>query len=340
MSPSGRGGTRGQGSIMGFAHQTVMTDEVVQFLEPRDGGRYVDATLGGGGHAAAILEASSPTGTLLGIDRDPDAIAAARHRLAAFGDRVTLVCDRYSRLPEILKEREYGHHAEHGPEVDGLVLDAGVSSHQLDTPDRGFSFREDGPLDMRMGQAGLSCAELLDQLDNDGLRRILREYGEVKRPGFIANRILEARRQGALETTAQLAELVASLSPPRYGAKQIHPATLVFQALRIAVNGELDELASLCDALPTILREAGVAVIISFHSLEDRTVKKAFNKNSRGPAIPAGVPLRQAELELGPLDVLTKRPVRPGATEIETNARARSAKLRAIRRRQERSSQP
>jgi len=310
-----------------------MTDEVVQFLAPRDGGRYVDATLGGGGHAAAILEASSPTGTLLGIDRDPDAIEAARHRLAPFGDRVTLVCDRYSRLPEILKERSYGHPAEQGPEVDGLVLDAGVSSHQLDTPDRGFSFREDGPLDMRMGQSGMSCGELLDDLDNDALRRILREYGEVKRAGFLANRILERRREGALETTAQLADLVASLSPQRYGTKQIHPATLVFQALRIAVNGELDELSTLCDSLPAILRKTGVAVIISFHSLEDRTVKKAFIKNSRGPAIPAGVPLRQDEIELGPLEVLTRRPVRPAASEVETNARARSAKLRAVRRR-------
>lgn len=316
-----------------------MIDEVVRFLEPRAGGRYVDATLGGGGHALAILEASGPDGLLLGLDRDPDAIAATKSRLGAFEDRTTFVCDRYSRLKTVLEETGYGHPSERGPAVDGIVLDAGVSSYQLDTPDRGFSFRDDGPLDMRMSRSGQTCGELLDTVGERELARILKNYGETTHSRKLARAILERRESGELNTTGDLAELVVEIIEVGPRQKRIHPATQVFQALRIAVNQELRELEELCTRVPDLLADDGVAVIISFHRLEDRVVKRMFASHSRGPDIPASIPLTEDARGVGPLDVLTRRPIRPGEREVQRNPRARSARLRAARRRRDSTTQ-
>ena len=310
-----------------------MTEEVVRYLEPRAGGQYVDATLGGGGHALAILKASAPDGRLLGLDQDPDAIAAARERLHSFEHRITFVCNRYSHLKQVLLETGYGYPLSRGPAVDGIVVDAGVSSHQLDTPTRGFSFRDDGPLDMRMSRSGPTCGELLDTLEEKDLARILRQYGEVPMSRRLARRILEKRRSGELDSTRELAELVAGIVRRGPRKKRIHPATLVFQALRIAVNRELDELEALCHQVPDLLADDGVAVFIAFHRLEDREVKRAFASHSRGPDIPASVPITEDARAKGPLEVLTRRPVRPGEAEVGSNPRARSARLRAARRR-------
>lgn len=320
---------------MGFRHETVMLREVVAHLCPRAGGRYVDATLGGGGHAAAILEASAPDGQLLGVDRDPEAIAAARVRLAPFGERVTLVCDRYGRLPEVLRRTGYGAEGPDGAYcVDGLVLDAGVSSHQLDTAERGFSFANDGLLDMRMGADGPTCAQLLDRLDEPALAELLRRFGEVPDARRIAAAILRERRAGRLERTSQLAELVVALTPAKLRARsRTHPATRVFQALRIAVNEELADLEQVTDALPDVLCDGGVAAIISFHSLEDRIVKRALRRHEEGDRVPAGVPLRADQTTSGPLEVVTRQPLLPSDEEIAHNPRARSAKLRVARRR-------
>ena len=310
-----------------------MTEEVVRYLEPRAGGRYVDATVGGGGHALAILEASAPDGQLLGLDLDPDAITAARQRLQSFGQRVTFVCDRYSHLKRVLAETGYGYALDRGPAVDGIIVDAGVSSHQLDTPARGFSFRNDGPLDMRMSRSGSTCGEILDAIDEDELARILREYGEARHSRRLARSILEKRRNGELRSTRELAELVAAMVKrgPRKG--RIHPATQVFQALRIAVNRELDDLETLCSQVPDLLADQGVAVFIAFHRLEDKVVKGAFASHARGPDLPASVPLTEDARPKGTLEVLTRRPVSPSEAEVGRNPRARSARLRAARRR-------
>ena len=308
-----------------------MANEVVQYIEPRAGGRYVDATLGGGGHAAAILEAAGPGGWLLGVDRDQEAIDAASVRLAEFGERAQVVQGRYGQLVSILDEAGYGHEVDGRRRVDGIVVDAGVSSHQLDTVGRGFSFREAGPLDMRMSQTGQTAGDLLDTLEVGQLAKILKDYGEVRRAGRVARAIIEARAQGRAANTAQLAAVVADITPGGVRFGRIHPATQVFQALRIAVNGELDDLDAFCQSLPDLLAEGGVAVVISFHSLEDRIVKRAFNSLSKGPDIPSSVPLTDAMRPRGPLEVLTRKPVRPSETEVDSNPRARSARLRAAR---------
>lgn len=316
---------------MAFRHCSVLTQRVVHYLAPHRLGCYVDATVGGGGHAEAILDSSSPTGRLLGIDRDPVAIEVSRARLARFGDRVELVRSRYGRLTEILAERNFGNPTdETNSRIDGLVVDAGLSSIQLDDPNRGFSFQNDGPLDMRMSNDGESCADLLDRLEPAALAKILRQYGEVSNAGVISKKICAARGAGKLETTHQLAELVEENSP--HSRRRIHPATTVFQALRVAVNRELDDLKQLCNSFPGVLKRSGVAVFIAFHSLEDRIIKHSLKRHSRGPEVPAGVPLTEDQLKTGVISILTKRPIRPQPDETERNPRARSARLRAAQR--------
>jgi 16S rRNA (cytosine1402-N4)-methyltransferase len=304
----------------------------VKYLAPVSGGSYVDATIGGGGHAEAILEASAPTGRLLGVDRDPAAIRAARRRLAPFSDRLVLTCDRYGRLPEILEELSYGRAHLDGRRVDGVVVDAGVSSYQLDQADRGFAFSRTGPLDMRMSSEGETCADLIDRLDAHELARILRKYGEVTGARRIAEGMKEEREAGRLESTTDLAQLLERTAQSRPG-RRIHPATQVFQALRIAVNRELDDLADLCESLPEILEDDGVGVVISFHSLEDRIVKRTLKRLSTPPAIPPGVPLPESQRRAAVMELLTRRAVKADEAETDCNPRARSARLRAARRR-------
>jgi len=298
-------------------HRPVMRTEAVRFLAPDRGGIYVDGTVGLGGHAAAILTAG-PEVRLIGIDRDPQALRYAAARLAQFGDRVTLVHGNYRDLTEILSG--LGIEA-----IDGFLLDLGLSSLQLDAPERGFSFRADGPLDMRMDPTqGRSAADLVNAASVEELARILRDYGEERFAGRIARAIVAAR---PIETTGALAEVVRRAIPRRFHERRIDPATRTFQALRIAVNDELRNLQDGLAAGFAALRPGGVIVVISFHSLEDRIVKRFFRKlaTPRYESLAPGPPLPpQAE-------VLTKKPLRPSEEEIGENPRARSAKLRACR---------
>ena len=302
-------------------HVPVMVDEVVDYLEVGSEGHYVDGTVGGGGHAEAILRAGEPSSRLLGIDRDPDAIDAAGERLSEFGGRAVLVRGNYARAPEICRENDFGP-------VDGLLVDAGVSSHQLDRADRGFSLREEGPLDMRMGPDAERAGRFLDRVSRRRLARVLRDYGELKGANSAAEALLEARRDGRLETTTDLVEVVEDAGI--YARSGVHAATLVFQALRIAVNDELTHLEETVERVPEIVRPGGRAVFISFHSLEDRIVKHGFRRLATDCICPPGLPVCGCD-EVAEVEVLTGSPVRPSDEEIERNPRARSARLRAVR---------
>jgi 16S rRNA (cytosine1402-N4)-methyltransferase len=300
-------------------HEPVLLSEILEFLFFEGRGRdgfYCDATLGMGGHSQAILEASGPGGRLLGLDRDPDALAFAGARLAPFGDRVMLVHAPFSRLGEALAARALGP-------ADGILADLGVSSPQLDRAERGFSFQRTGPLDMRMDQSsGETAAELLARIDERELTSILRDLGEERFAGRIARRIVEARERGPLDSTAALAEVVARAVPARERHK--NPATRTFQALRIAVNSELDELATFLASAPGLLRPGGRLCIISFHSLEDRMVKRRFRALSEArPEIPGDEPKFR---------VVTRRIVEASEDEQHRNPRSRSAKLRVLER--------
>jgi 16S rRNA (cytosine1402-N4)-methyltransferase len=286
-----------------YEHATVMRDEVVRAIAPQPGRVYVDATLGGGGHAVALLEAE-PKARILAFDRDPFAIQAARERLGPVADRVVLVCAPFSSLREQLDQQGIAR-------VDGLIADLGVSSPQLDDPERGMSFRREGPLDMRMDpESGETALELLERLSDDELANVIYEFGDERRSRRIARSIKKALEAGELRTTLDLRRaIVRAVGNARVG--RVDPATRSFQAIRIAVNGELDELAALLAALPTTMAAGAMAAIVSFHSLEDRLVKRAF-------ALPSWMPL-------------TKKPLSPTDEECESNHRARSAKLRAAR---------
>lgn len=298
-------------------HEPVMVAEAVSALGCRPGGFWVDATLGAGGHAAAILESTAPDGFLLGIDRDREILKLAGERLAAYAGRFELAHGNFSELGAVLER------AGKGP-VNGVLLDLGISSLQIDRPERGFSFRADAPLDMRMDRTeGRTALDLVASAREEELARIIFEYGEEHRSRRIARAIcLEREHAGAL-TTQRLAAAIAGAigaGGPRGG--RIHPATRTFQALRIAVNRELEALAEVLAAIPGLLAPGGRACIISYHSLEDRAVKQAFRALA-----PPGRSRQPAAFEL-----LTKKPQRPGKDELRRNPRARSARLRAIAR--------
>ena len=287
-----------------YEHATVMRDEVVRAIAPRAGGTYVDATLGGAGHAVALLEAE-PKARIIGLDRDPIAITAAEERLAPVADRVVLLRCTFSRVREQLDALGVER-------VDGLVADLGVSSPQLDEASRGMSFRHEGPIDMRMdSESGETALELIDRLSDDELADVIYQYGDERRSRRIARSIKKMHAVGELHTTLDLRRaVVRAVGPARIGG--VDPATRTFQALRIAVNRELAELEALMMVLPGVIVEGAVAAIISFHSLEDRMVKRAFVGEGWEP--------------------LTKKPVLAGDEEQQHNARSRSAKLRAARR--------
>ncbi len=290
---------------MQLGHTTVLLRETVEVLAPHAGGIYADTTLGGGGHAEAILEASGPDGRLIGIDRDPGAIEAARARLARFGARAALFHGEMAELKRILAEAGTAR-------VHGLVADLGVSSPQLDEASRGFSFARPGPIDMRMDPTrGETALELVARLSDEELADVIYQLGEERRSRAIARSIRRAYEDGELETTADLRRAVTRAVGPRRG--RIDPATRTFQALRLAVNRELEQLETLVSDAPDVLEDGGVAAVISFHSLEDRIVKRAFRDDPR-------------------LERLTKKPIVPSDEEKRDNPRARSAKLRAARR--------
>ena len=303
----------------GFAHDSVLTAEVLRYLSPRDGEIFCDGTVGGGGHSAAVL--ATPGTRLIGVDRDPAAIAAATQRLADYADRVELVHGELAGLPAILAGRQ----------VAGIVVDLGVSSPQLDHADRGFSFTHEGPLDMRMDPTrGPTALEMLRDLDVDTLGTVIGELGEERHARKIARAIKEAVREGRLHTTTELAALVVRQIPTIEQRKsKIHPATRTFQAIRIAVNRELEQLGAFLAAFPDLVTAGGRCVAISFHSLEDRLVKTAFRDLSWTSSLPPRLAAEAGERVEAVCEPLTRKPVFASDAELAKNPRARSARLRA-----------
>jgi 16S rRNA (cytosine1402-N4)-methyltransferase len=305
-------------------HLPVLVEETLALLDPRRGGIFVDATLGLGGHAEAILQASGSV-QLVGIDRDPQALELAARRLAPFGERVRFVNANFHHLEPALA----GIGITGG--LSGVLADLGVSSMQLDTPERGFSFRFDAPLDMRMGLAERTAADLVNEGSEGELEKIIRDYGEERQARRIARSIVDARREQPIETTGQLKRLIDRVKGSRPGDREgrVDPATLVFQALRIAVNDELAGLEGFIEQAIDLLEDDGRLVIISYHSLEDRIVKNALRDRARGE-IDQVTGRPHAETQL--IEALTRKPVRPSDEEVARNPRSRSARLRAARR--------
>ncbi len=310
---------------MADRHVPVLLREVVELLAPERGGVFVDATLGLGGHAEAILNAG-PTVELVGIDRDPQALEIARERLSRFGDRARFLEGNFSDLSDLLEAAGIGR-------VAGILADLGVSSLQLDSPERGFSFRFGGPLDMRMGRSGFSAADLVNESSEEELAKIFWEYGEERQSRRIARAIVAARREKPIETTSELRRAIdrgkGFESGPRHREGRVDPATRVFQALRIEVNQELTGLESFLDQAVGQLDAEGRLVIISYHSGEDRIVKNRLRDLDRGEIDPVtGRPRSESQA----IELLTRRPVRPTDEEVAENPRSRSARLRAARR--------
>jgi len=310
---------------MEVEHLPVLAEEVLTLLAPASGSLQIDATLGGGGHTERILEATDPDGRLLGLDADGAAIARVRARLAArFGDRLVLRQADFRALATVAPEAGFAA-------VDGLLFDLGLSSFQLADTGRGFGIRAGGPLDMRFDPSvGIPASELLATLDARELAALFRRYGEEPQAGRIARAIVEARRSAPVATAEELAAIVERVAPARPGRRRIHPATRVFQALRIAVNEELDALAMGLAAAVDLLRPGGRLVVLSYHSLEDRVVKRFLDTERKGCVCPPSLPVcvcgRSPRLRL-----ITKS-VTPSAAEVAANPRARSARLRAAER--------
>ncbi len=307
-------------------HLPVLVEEVMSMLAPAPGSLQIDATVGGGGHTERILEATNPDGRLLGLDADGAAIARVGRRLARYGDRLVLRQGNFRELGRVAPDTGFG-------EADGLLFDLGLSSFQLADADRGFGFRTGGPLDMRFDTArGVPAAELLATLDTAELTALFRRYGEEPYAPRIARAIVETRRTGPIATAEELAALVERVAPRTApGRRRIHPATRVFQALRIAVNEELDALQAGLAAAVEILRPGGRLVVLSYHSLEDRIVKRFLQAERRGCICPPEVPVcicgHNPRLRL-----VTKPSLTPSPAEVSANPRARSARLRAAER--------
>ncbi len=306
-----------------FVHIPVLAKQVLSVLTPQDKGVYIDGTVGGGGHAGLILAAGAPSARLLGIDRDREALNAAKAHLAPFAGRFTLAEGNYCDMGQIA--------AAHGITcVDGILLDIGVSSYQLDTAERGFSYMQDAPLDMRMNQQqGKTAADLVNFCSEQELTDILYQYGEEKWAARIVRFIVEQRRQEPIQTTSQLVELIKKAIPKGAREKDQHPAKRTFQALRIAVNGELDALTIGLDAAINLLKPGGVLAVITFHSLEDRIVKERFRFHATDCICPPEMPVCQCGHHAC-VNLLNKKPFVADEDEVKENPRSRSAKLRAV----------
>ncbi len=301
-------------------HTTVLLGQAVDLLAPRPGGVYVDGTLGGGGHAEEVLRRCGPDGLLIGFDQDGAAMERAGQRLAAFGSRAVLRRANFRQAAEVLVELGF-------PAVDGFLLDLGLSWFHVGSAERGFSFRVDGPLDMRMdSRTAVTAADLVNTLSRQELVRILSEYGEEKKANAIAKAVERARGRGPITSTVQLAEIVSSVFPP-FPPRRTHPATLTFQALRIAVNDELGALREGLESMIAMLRPGGRIAVISFHSLEDRIVKQLFAEHAKACVCPPRMPVCRCG-KRADLKVLTKRPITAEEQEVSENPAARSAKLR------------
>lgn len=311
---------------MTFQHYSVLLNETIEQLDIKENGIYVDGTLGGGGHASAVLQRLGETGRLIGIDQDAAAIEAAGDRLAPFGDKVTIVRSNYSAMPQVLAD--LGIHG-----VDGIVLDLGVSSYQLDTVERGFTYREDTVLDMRMDQRQTKTArDIVNEYSEMELYHMIRNYGEDKFAKNIAKHIVAARQEAPVETTGQLIEIIKAAIPKKVRATGGHPAKKTFQAIRIELNHELDVLKNNLEDMIDILDDKGRIAIITFHSLEDRIVKNIFRTCERPCICPPEFPVCVCGRE-SKGKVITRKPIVPGREELEENSRSKSAKLRVFERR-------
>ena len=306
-------------------HEPVMLGEAVDSLNCGPGGVYFDGTVGGGGHAYEILARTAPDGVLIGVDRDDDALAECARRLEAFGNRAILVKENFARIDAILSELGI-------EKVSGILLDLGVSSHQFDSPERGFGFSRDAPLDMRMDRDDTVTAfDIVNGFPEERLKKIIREYGEEMMPGRIVRAISERRKLSPIRTTGELAAIIAGALPDYLKKKKIHPATKTFQALRIAVNNELENLHVAIERGIDMLEEGGRFSVIAFHSLEDRMVKEQFRSWEKGCVCPPDFPICRCG-RTAKLKVLTRRPRMSGEAEVISNPRARSARLRTAMR--------
>lgn len=290
-------------------HKPVLLNEVLEYLDPGQNENFIDCTIGEGGHSEAILGKTGPEGKVLGIDLDPLQISLAQILKANFSDRITLVNDSYRFLQEIIKRINFAP-------VNGILLDLGMSSVQLEGAQKGFSFKVDQTIDMRYNDSGngLTAENIINEWPEERILEILKNYGEEKFAKKIAKEIIEKRKQGRIRTTFQLIEIIKQATPPPYRRAKIHYATRTFQALRIAVNDELESIKSVLPQAVSVLQESGKLVVISFHSLEDRIIKNYFN---------------QAEKK-GLVKILTKKPITASSKEIKLNSRSRSAKLRCV----------
>lgn len=310
---------------MEFKHRSVLLEETVNGLNIKPDGIYVDGTLGGGGHAYEICRRLGNKGSIVGIDQDEAAIEAAGIRLKDFGEKVTIVRSNYCEMKSVLQGLGID-------KVDGIVLDLGVSSYQLDTAERGFSYREDAPLDMRMDRRQtMTARDIVNDYSEKDLYRVIRDYGEDKFARNIAKHIVIEREKRSIETTGQLTEIIRGAIPMKFQKKSGHPAKRTFQAIRIELNRELDVLKDSLDDMIDLLNPGGRLCIITFHSLEDRIVKSAFKKNEDPCTCPKDFPVCVCG-KVSKGSILTRKPILPGPEEMEENSRSKSAKLRIFER--------
>ena len=306
---------------MEFKHKSVLLNETIDGLNIKPDGIYVDGTLGGGGHAYEVCRRLGEKGSIIGIDQDAAAIEAASARLKDFGEKVTIIRSNYCDMKSKLQEQGID-------KVDGIVLDLGVSSYQLDTAERGFSYREDAPLDMRMDtRQKMTARDIVNDYTEADLYRVIRDYGEDKFAKNIAKHIVQARAVKPVETTAELSEIIRASIPMKFQKKSGHPAKRTFQAIRIELNRELDVLRDSLDDMIDLLNPGGRLCIITFHSLEDRIVKSAFRKNENPCTCPPDFPVCVCGKK-SKGSIITKKPILPSEEELEYNSRSKSAKLR------------
>ena len=304
-----------------FSHYSVLLNECIEGLAIRPGGIYIDGTAGGAGHSSVIASHLGEGGKLLALDQDITAVAVATERLSRFGERAEVVHSNFCDLARVCEERGIEH-------IDGLLLDLGVSSYQLDTAERGFSYRADAPLDMRMDATKpLSAKTVVNEYSEEALRRILFEYGEERFSSRIASNIIRARQTAPIETTGELVEIIKRSVPTRHGDGGHHPAMRTFQALRIEVNAELDVIAPAIKSAVSLLNKGGRIAIITFHSLEDRIVKQTFASLTGGCTCPKNFPVCVCGNK-PKVRILTKKPILPSTEELAVNSRSHSAKLR------------
>lgn len=308
---------------MEFKHISVLLDETVDSLNIKPNGTYVDGTLGGGGHSLEICKRLGDGGRLIGIDQDMDAIKAATERLSDYSDKVTIVHSNYQDIDSVLKGLAIGG-------VDGIILDLGVSSYQLDNVDRGFTYREDTPLDMRMDQSStMTARDIVNDYSEEDLFHVIRDYGEDSFAKNIAKHIVRARKEKPIETTGELNEIIKAAIPAKMRQGTGHPSKKTFQAIRIELNKELEVLENSLDKMIELLNPGGRLSIITFHSLEDRIVKNIFRKNMNPCTCPPGFPVCVCgKAPTG--KVITRKPIIPSSEELEDNKRAKSSKLRVF----------